>query len=132
MTREEAIKALGLFRIFDAPGLEEAVDMAVDALRDKQGSKVVDFDHFKPVKLDRRRWEGCEHCKGDLEGYTSCFRNTNGSSIKMYIPEGEAAIVIPGRYNHRAYIKISYCPFCGRPLTEEAWAELDRRINHES
>ena len=22
-----------------------------------------------------------------------------------------------------------FCPECGRPLTEEAWAELERRIN---
>lgn len=22
-----------------------------------------------------------------------------------------------------------YCRFCGRPITEEAWAELERRIN---
>lgn len=22
-----------------------------------------------------------------------------------------------------------YCPFCGRPRIEEAWAELERRIN---
>lgn len=22
-----------------------------------------------------------------------------------------------------------YCRFCGRPLTEESWAELERRIN---
>ncbi len=23
----------------------------------------------------------------------------------------------------------AYCPFCCRPLTEEAWSELERRIN---
>lgn len=44
-------------------------------------------------KLDRRRWCGCETCKG-------------------------------GRYRSGGY-----CPGCGRPLTEEAWAELERRIN---
>lgn len=120
MTNEEAIHALDT--------LVEAYGIAIRALHAQKDSNLVEIDQVKPAKLDRSRWEGCEHCKGDLEGYTSCFRNTNGSSIKMYIPEGEAAIVIPGRYNHRAYIKISYCPFCGRPLTEEAWAEMERRI----
>lgn len=24
-----------------------------------------------------------------------------------------------------------YCRFCGRPLTKEAWAELERRVTHE-
>lgn len=28
-------------------------------------------------------------------------------------------------------IPIKYCPFCGRPLTEEAWAELERRIGED-
>lgn len=27
------------------------------------------------------------------------------------------------------YRRGEYCPGCGRPLTEEAWAELERRIN---
>lgn len=25
-------------------------------------------------------------------------------------------------------VKVSYCPVCGRPLTEEAWAELEKRL----
>lgn len=24
--------------------------------------------------------------------------------------------------------KINFCPECGRPLTEDAWAELERRL----
>lgn len=27
------------------------------------------------------------------------------------------------------YRRGEYCPGCGRPLTEEAWAEMERRIN---
>lgn len=28
--------------------------------------------------------------------------------------------------------KIKFCPYCGKPLTEEAWAEMEQRIggNH--
>lgn len=80
------------------------------------------------AKLDRSRWEGCEHCKWDLGGYTSCFRDVNGRSRHIYIPEGEANIVVPGMYQHKACIPIQFCPNCGRPLTEEAWVEMERRI----
>lgn len=80
-----------------------------------------------PARLDRSRWEGCEYCRADREGYSTCFRDVNGRPRRMYIPEGEAAIVVPGKYNHKFYIPIKYCPFCGCPLTEEAWAELERR-----
>ena len=56
-----------------------------------------------PGKLDRSRWEGCGVCNGCGVG---------GSNELLC--SGEEA---------------KYCPFCGCPLTEEAWAELERRIN---
>ena len=52
MTREEAIENLSLLRIFDAPDLNEAVKMAVSALRAQQS----------PAKLDRNRWKECPMC----------------------------------------------------------------------
>lgn len=51
-----------------------------------------------PAKLDRSQWEGCPEC--------SC-------------------IVISRKMVNRGR---NYCPYCGRPLTEKAWAELERRI----
>lgn len=79
-------------------------------------------------KPNRSRWKGCEYCKVDHDGYSTCFRDINGRSVRIYIPECEAAIVVPGRCSHKAYIEIAYCPFCGKPLTQEAWAELEGRI----
>lgn len=96
-----------------------ALNIAISALRAQQ----------IPAKLDRSLWEGCDYCKGDLEGYTAQFRDMNGRSRPLYIPEGEAMIVAPGKYNHRFCIPIKYCPGCGKPLTEEVWAELERKIN---
>ena len=55
------------------------------------------------AKMDRRWWEGCVVCNG-------CGV---GGSSELLCSGGEA----------------KYCPFCGRPLTEEALAELERRIN---
>ena len=120
MTIEEAIKHFESYvgnECYTA-NHQNACKMAIAALRAKQG----------PAKPGRSLLDGCDCCKGDLEGYTACFRDVNGRSRRIYIPEGEAAIVVPGKYNHKFCIPIKYCPFCGRPLTEEAWAELERRI----
>lgn len=52
-----------------------------------------------PAKLDRSRWEGCWSCN-------------NQKIRELGLRHGR-----------------EYCPCCGRPLTEKAWAELERRIN---
>lgn len=129
MTNEEAIKRL-LYDWFVSLGGQVCVDMdKKDGFREAIGIAVTALRAQQtPVKLDRIRWEGCEHCKGDLEGYTSCFRDVNGRSRHIYIPEGEANIVVPGMYQHKVCVPIQFCPNCGRPLTEDAWAELERRI----
>lgn len=60
-----------------------------------------------PTKMDRSRWKGCFICKGET-----------------YL---DGDICISGTH----YVRLSqfnFCPDCGRPLTEEAWAELERRI----
>lgn len=65
-------------------------------------------EHYKPdgscwqaynaFRLDRKRWNSCEYCKD--------------KDVRKFL---EAS-------------SIKYCKFCGRPLTDEAWAELERRI----
>ena len=51
------------------------------------------------AKLDRSRWKGCKLCNE------------------------------PTLVGFTTYCGYQYCKNCGRPLTEEAWAELERRIN---
>lgn len=51
-----------------------------------------------PMKLGRSRWEGCEHCR-------------DKNLRMMWFLQSKR-----------------YCSRCGKPLTEEAWAELERRI----
>ena len=53
----------------------------------------------QPVKLDRSWWEGCNLC--------------NNPTISGFT----------------TYCGYQYCKNCGRPLTEAAWMELERRIN---
>lgn len=63
---------------------------------------------YPPAHIDRGKWEYCLTCR-DLR----------------YLPyEVCAGIKMPGG----SEIGASFCPSCGRPLTEEAWAELERRL----
>lgn len=92
---------------------QEKCDMEISALRaqQEQERQLKCFDipgiridkkppiEYRPAKLDSSRWEGCGECRSTV------------ISQKM---------VGLGR---------RYCLYCGRPLTEEAWAELERRIN---
>lgn len=119
MTREEAIKALELInldRIHPFLSWEEMMevrDISISALR------------AQPEKLDRSRWVGCPCCwkpecdccahaarREELDPCKSCVKGYQES-------EGEEC---PG------YVAANYCHHCGRPLTEEAWADLERRI----
>ena len=71
----------------------------------------------EPVKLDRSRWEGCGCC--------------NRRRCKTCKNAHAAGMPCATCYDHSRYKAEPYCPTCGRPLTEEAWAELERRINDE-
>ena len=98
MTREEAIKILEQRAGHSYPKFIDAVNVAYHALRAQQ----------EPVKLDRDQWERCEWCKGC--GAVICEEHNAMRPKKK-----------------RSVIAV-YCPNCGHPLTEEAWAELERRI----
>lgn len=60
---------------------------------------------YPPAHIDRSKWEACELCS---------------------LPDGKSAsrLILAETCNGEA----KYCPSCGRPLTEEAWAELERRL----
>lgn len=61
------------------------------------------------AKLDRSRWEGCEYCNNTLKDYRYISACDIGKRCLIYdVPR--------------------CCPICGRPLTEEAWADLERRV----
>lgn len=106
MTNEEAILTLKVVEEYfdkNAPALGgEAMRMAIDALRTQQTT----------TKLDRNKLDGCEWCHDEV------FFDNEDMELELQHPlEDEPRMVYP-----------NYCPMCGRPLTEEAWAELERRI----
>lgn len=64
-------------------------------------------------KMDREK--GCPYCRPDAEGYIQKF-----GAFSIHNGHLETGHCKPQ--------KIKYCPHCGRPLTEEAWAELEKRL----
>lgn len=75
-----------------------------------------------PAKLDKSRWEGCEMCRAECgeEGWGE------GGAHDFRVND-DALYFFDTQYGWEG-VKIKYCPFCGRPLTEEDWAELERRV----
>ncbi len=83
-------------------GIKEAGKVAITALCAQQ----------TPATLDRSRWEGCYTCN-----------NIPGIML------GEITMCIGKRILTTESHEFKFCPECGRPLTEAAWAALERRIN---
>lgn len=109
MTREEAIKVLNNFPIDfrNSGGFEamEALKIAILALR--------------PVSREQveKVFPGCPYCKPDSEGYVQKFGAYS-------ILNGEL------KTGHCKPQKISFCPHCSRPLTDEAVEMVMEKINN--
>lgn len=70
------------------------------------------------TQLDRSRWEGCDWC--NQRYCDNCFwqiKMKDSFRCKRCADKSEWSPIV------------SYCSNCGRPLTEKAWEELERRIN---
>ena len=82
--------------------------------------------------LDRSLWEGCQYCASKFANYEikPCANGDLGARA-MYIVNGSGpgVILFVDKNIASGYFDISFCPSCGRPLTEAAWAELERRIH---
>lgn len=113
MTREEAIKHFESYvgnECYTA-NHQNACKMAIAALRAQQ----------TPVKLDRSRWEGCEYCKMESPLFSE---EDSVISIGHYNIIGGAAIEI----KDIGAFSVNFCPICGRPLTDVAWAGLESMV----
>lgn len=103
MTTEEAIKRIEdhmeAHKIGEYPHIR--LDVALNMALDALRTQQTH------AKLGRSRWEGCHYCDGD-----------------------ETAMELDWIYGlDHILTDYKFCPMCGRPLTEEAWAELERRIS---
>ncbi len=76
---------------------------------------------FPPARIDREAWEPCGRCEekdcsncaygDDPEGRSHC-KSCEGESW--------------WRSEWTPYY--DFCPWCGRPMTEHAWAKLEKRV----
>lgn len=86
--------------------------------------------------IDREAWEPCKVCNGKKTLYqhtntTKLFMNTFGRAATLVtecVPCPPYADCCMKGISDNSAFKINFCPECGRPLTEEAWAELERRL----
>lgn len=109
--------------------VNEACRVACAALCAQQDSKGVEIDQFKPVKLDRSRWNGCDLCiswdtKKPIDDMHGDIVIHHGA-ITSFLGYRE----IYDYRDRKVLGDFMFCPLCGSPLTEEAWADLERRIN---
>lgn len=91
----------------------EAIDMAITALR--------------PVSREvvERIWPGCDYCKHAwMEGLDlkPCASGNIGVELTIGRTSKDDAFGILAYYRNAAagYIDLPFCPFCGRPMTDEA------------
>lgn len=125
MTREEAIKILeqrfdsscrnNLFQNVEKLDYEDALWMAISALRSGP-------QPGKPLTLEqlRERWKGCDSCKA------ACWNCSHNLLCCEDNDEECHYCFDQSRWEYNNYR--DYCPDCGRPLTDEAWAELEQRL----
>ena len=74
---------------------------------------------YPPVHIDRETWEPCYACKSC--GNCEEAGKATGEKINYAHPCHSCL-------NCDNFKPVAFCRKCGRPLTEEAWAELEKRL----
>lgn len=76
---------------------------------------------YPPVHIDIEAWEACEFCKrADFGEF--------GFEISKHYAKISCALA---SWRFPKEEQFSYCPKCGKPLSEEAWQELEKRVRGE-
>lgn len=117
MTREEIIKAYesAVFSnaLSAAAGNEEAardyelLKAGLDALRGPTREQV------------EKMWSGCEYCTGDVNDRSYL------DSKRLYLDENG---ILTDEIENIDILRLSFCPVCGKPLTDEAVEITMRRL----
>lgn len=111
----------------------------VELLPEKDYGKTWLAYAYPPARIDREAWEPCEMCGGKKALYqhtthTKLYMNTFGEAATL-VTECMAcppyADCCMKNISANSAFKINFCPNCGRPLTEEAWKELEKRVRGE-
>ena len=75
------------------------------------------------MKIDRSKWNPCEYCCGQDNGRKAIGFDGAGDAITLE-NDGHMAAIESDSFG----FLIEYCPKCGRPMTEQAWQELERKV----
>lgn len=85
--------------------------------------------------IDREKWEPCKCCREPIgaEPYAK-EKYPEICDFEVILDGGDEITV--NAYNHYTPVTeevcfsfpVSFCPKCGRPLTEQAWAEMEKRM----
>lgn len=84
----------------------------------------VTFYTYLPAHIDREAYEPCEWCGEWIGG--DCRPKEQDVGYKLYA--GYCKQVAADDFYEDETEELNYCPICGRPLTDEAWAELEKRL----
>ena len=76
---------------------------------------------YPPVRIDREKWKPCKLCSTEMN-CASC-----DNAIRPITSCGDCIVTDNGKTEWKCDSAL-FCRYCGRPLTEEAWAELERRV----
>lgn len=74
----------------------------------------------EPASLNRKAWKPCERCKpreSALDRFGAHDFQVDGAEIYFHDTD-----------NGWESEEIQFCPWCSRPLTDEAWQMLEKRI----
>lgn len=77
------------------------------------------------IQSDRDQWAGCEHCTAGQN--MESIENSDFSAPEFRI-DGDSVLYNDPRCGWKS-VKIRFCPFCGRPLTEEAWKTTEKKMD---
>ena len=110
-TTRESLRKYGSCQEKCVQIVEEACRVAVLAIRNGHSPLKIKRENWKPCgEMCRKNCANCDHCADELWGDANYCKDCQGYS------KWETSV-------HK------YCERCGRPRNDEAWAELERRLN---
>lgn len=97
-----------------------------------------EFIHTDPetrsLSIDREAWSGCRYCGSSycMQGVelTPCASGYLGveATVGRCNSQDPVGMVIYHRNAAAGYIEFDFCPFCGKPQNDKAWAELKQHL----